>query len=79
MTCYRTLSHFLKGENISQVQIVLEEHREDNSILPARVSAHTENVHFLKTDEEHFYLKVITQWCISEMQFETVGAQNCKR
>lgn len=79
MTCYRTLSHFLKGENISQVQIVLEEHREDNSILPARASAHTENVHFLKTGEEHFYLKVITQWCISEMQFETVGAQNCKR
>lgn len=27
--------------------------------LPARVSAHTENVHFLKPDEEHFYLKAI--------------------
>lgn len=36
-----------------------EKQREDKCALPARVSVHTENVHFLKTDEEHFYLKVI--------------------
>lgn len=35
------------------------EDKKDNNMLPAIVSAHTVNVHFLKTDEEHFYLKVI--------------------
>lgn len=53
------LAGFLTGVNICQVQIVLEDHREDNCTLPARASAHTENVHFLKPDEGHFFLKAI--------------------
>lgn len=35
--------------------------KEDKCTLPAKVSAHTENVRFLKPGEEHFYLKVINQ------------------
>lgn len=46
---------------IGLIKIVLEENKEDNCILPAGVSAHTENVHFLKTDVKHFYLKVMAQ------------------
>ncbi len=37
---------------------MLQEHEEVGCTLPARVSAHTESVHFLRTDEEHFYLKI---------------------
>lgn len=55
LRCYYNLSHSLTRVNISQIQKVWD----DKSILPARVSAHTANAHFLKTDEEHFYLKAI--------------------
>lgn len=55
MRCSYNLSHSLTLVNVSQVQKVWE----DNSILPARVSAHTANAHFLQRDEEHFYLKAI--------------------
>lgn len=65
------LTRFLTGVNI--------ESNLDVCTLPAGVSAHTENVHFLKTSEGHFYLKkiniAIRKWNINVFLLHVFGAK----